>query len=295
MEPGAAGPATVTRTRAPVETAAYECLPSTGSVECLLRPVLVSTRSFVRTLTLNRPERRNAVNREMLEQLRDELAASYLDDSVRVVVIAAVGDSFCAGVDLLEDTPPEGASEVLEFMRTTVNPIISGMRASDKPVVAAIRGPAVGFGMSLALAADIAIAARSSWFQLGFVNVGAALDGGSSLLVASHAGNARARGLALLGSRLDAELAEGWGLIWGVVDDELFEHQVDDMAAQLAKKPAQSMGLIKAQLTAVAESDLERALAKEASLQSVAFTSPDFRKALEHFATRPQHGDDSID
>ena len=156
-------------------------------------------------LELNRPERMNAWNKSLGFELRDAIAELGADDEVRAVLITGAGRR-SSGADLRDgtDPTPEGHPDVYSVLTERYHPIITGIRSMAKPVVAAVNGAAAGIGLSLALACDLVVAAESSYFLLAFVNIGLVPDGGSSLLVPSRIGFARAAELALLGERLPA-------------------------------------------------------------------------------------------
>ena len=153
-------------------------------------------------LELNRPERLNAwddqFSRDLVAAIRDVTD----DPGVRAVAVTGAGRAFSSGADLKETTGRE--LDVYRRLTERYHPIITGLRQMPKPVIAAVNGAAAGIGLSLALACDLVIAAESAFFQLAFVNIGLVPDGGSSLLVPSRVGFARAAELAMLGERLDA-------------------------------------------------------------------------------------------
>ena len=157
----------------------------------------------VAEVTLNRPERLNAWNQQFGDELRDALLEDAADPSVRAVLITGAGRGFSSGADLkdmLEQAAAGGqVPDVGELLRERYHPIITGIRELPKPVVAAVNGPAVGIGCSLALACDLIWAAESAIFGLAFVNIGLVPDGGSTFLVPAAVGKARALEMALLG------------------------------------------------------------------------------------------------
>ena len=163
-------------------------------------------------LELNRPDRLNAWNQALGLALRDTVQDLAADDSVRAVLITGAGRAFSSGADLREagsgDRP-----DVYTVLTERYHPIITGIRSMPKPVVAAVNGVAAGIGLSLALSCDLVVSAQSAYFVLAFVNVGLVPDGGSSFLVPTRIGFARAAELAMLGSRLSSEQALDWGLI----------------------------------------------------------------------------------
>src|SRR5690242_3123827 len=159
---------------------------------------------------LNRPDRLNAWNAQFAADLNDAIREVTADPGVRAVLITGAGRAFSSGADLKESTESAGTAQsgdgppdVYTVLTERYHPLITGIRHMPKPVVAAVNGPAAGIGLSLALACDLVVAAESAFFQLAFVNIGLVPDGGSSLLVPSRVGFARAAELAMLGERLD--------------------------------------------------------------------------------------------
>jgi len=175
--------------------------------------VLSERRGSIAILTLNNPERYNALGGSLLDDLNAALDEVLCEPRARAVVLTGAGKGFCSGAQFGGDT--FGAGEgIAERMRGSINPVIEKIRNLPIPVVVAMNGAAAGAGVGIALAGDIVIAARSARFILSFVRLGAALDGGTSLFLQRSIGAARARALALLGEPLAAETAAQWGLIW---------------------------------------------------------------------------------
>src|ERR1043166_5120757 len=179
--------------------------------------IIVESRGGYRVITLNRPERLNALTVEMAGALMEALKAAEKDRDCRALLLTGAGRGFCAGQDLTEiaDARPAEIGELLE----NYNPMILKLRALPIPVVCAVNGVAAGAGANLALACDIVLAARSASFIQAFCRIGLVPDAGGSYVLPRLVGFARASGLALLGDKLSAEEAAAWGLIWRVVDD----------------------------------------------------------------------------
>ncbi|HYB24897.1 MAG TPA: enoyl-CoA hydratase-related protein, partial [Solirubrobacteraceae bacterium] len=182
----------------------------------------VGREGALATLTLNRPESLNAWNAQLAQELCAAVAELGADASVRAVTITGAGRAFSAGADVNEGFPdgPDGHWDIHTRLVGVHHPIITGIREMPKPVIAAVNGPAVGIGCSLALCSDLIIAAESAYFLLAFVNIGLVPDGGSSLLVPSRVGFTRAAEMAMLGERVAARQALEWGLINLVWPDE---------------------------------------------------------------------------
>src|SRR3954452_17030476 len=175
------------------------------------------------TILLNRPDVLNAWNKQFGDDLHEAIQRCTDDDAVRAVVIRGAGRGFSSGADLRDtgaQLTPEGHPDVRTRLVETYHPIIPGTRPMPKPVMAAVHGPAVGIGCSLALCSDLIVASESAYFLLAFVNIGLVPDGGSSLFVPTRIGMARATELSMLGERLPAAKALEWGLINRVVPDD---------------------------------------------------------------------------
>lgn len=255
--------------------------------------VLSERQGSVAILTLNNPAQYNALAGSLLAELGTALDAALETPGIRAVVLTGAGKGFCSGAQL-GGTAFDAGEQVGETIRGELNPLLERMRASPVPIVVAVNGPAAGAGVGIALAGDIVLAARSSYFLLSFVRLGACLDAGTSLFLQRSIGVARARALALLGHPLAAEAAERWGLIWKVVDDADLLEAAMAVARQLADGPPVSIGLIKRQIESAWSSPLALALDNEAAAQASAFTTDDLRegtaafvqKRLAHFTGR---------
>jgi 2-(1,2-epoxy-1,2-dihydrophenyl)acetyl-CoA isomerase len=241
-------------------------------------------------IELNRPERMNAWNRQFGHDLLDAITTCAGDDGVRAVVITGAGRGFSSGADLKEmddhDVTPEGKPDVRKRLTEDYHPIITGIRRMPKPVVAAVNGPAVGIGCSLALACDLIWAKRSAYFLLAFVNIGLVPDGGSSVFVPARAGHARAFEMSLLGERVGAEQAEQWGLINRAVDDNAFEDEVDELVSTLAAGPTRSYAGTKRQLNNRIYWGMDEQLELEADIQQEMAASGDFVEGVMAFAEK---------
>src|SRR5687768_5464679 len=180
--------------------------------------ILIDTHPGYRVITLNRPERLNALTVAMADALMAALAAAEADNTCRAVLLTGTGRGFCAGQDLTAIVDA-GAEEIADLL-DHYNPLISRLRALPLPVVCAVNGVAAGAGANLALACDIVLAAKSASFVQAFCRLGLIPDAGGTWLLPRLVGEARARGLAFLGERLSASQAEAWGLIWRCVDDD---------------------------------------------------------------------------
>src|SRR3954454_467560 len=194
-------------------------------------------------ITLNRPDSLNAWTAEFGAALKDIVEGEAADPSVRAVVITGAGRGFSSGADLkagFDPHPEDGHPDVKKELHDVYLPAIAGIRRLPKPVVAAVNGPAVGIGCSLALACDLVLAAESAFFGLAFVNIGLMPDGGSTAFVPPAVGRARAFQMALLGERVPAAEALEWGLVNRVHSDERLLEEATAMVERFAAGPTRS-------------------------------------------------------
>jgi 2-(1,2-epoxy-1,2-dihydrophenyl)acetyl-CoA isomerase len=241
-------------------------------------------------VTLNRPERLNAWNEKLGDELRDVILKDAADPSVRAVLITGAGRGFSSGADL-KDMLERAASgqpvtDVGELLRKRYHPIITGIRELPKPVVAAVNGPAVGIGCSLALACDLIWAAESAVFGLAFVNIGLVPDGGSTFLVPAAVGKARAIEMALLGEPVTAAQALEWGLINRVVPDRKLMEDARALASRLATGPTRSYANSKRALNNSVLKIMAEQLDLEAEIQSEMAQSSDFAEGVRAFVEK---------
>ena len=236
-------------------------------------------------IVLDRPESMNAWNEQLGLDLLAAVHEAAEDDGVRSVTITGSGRGFSSGADLKAgfDPTPEGHPDVGTTLRERYHPIITGLRELPKPVLAAVNGPAVGIGCSLALACDLIIARESAYFLLAFVNIGLVPDGGSSLFVPARVGHARAAEMAMLGERVPAPRALQWGLINQVASDDGFDAEVDALAERLATGPTRSYAASKRQLNAWIYRGMEDQLELEAETQQEMAASGDFAEGIQAF------------
>jgi 2-(1,2-epoxy-1,2-dihydrophenyl)acetyl-CoA isomerase len=204
------------------------------------------------------------------------------------VVLIGAGRAFSSGADLRDlagrgQRTPEGHVDVRRVLTERYHPIIRSVRTMPKPVLAAVNGPAVGIGLSLALAADLIVASESAYFMLAFVNIGLVPDGGSSVFVPSRVGFARAAEMAMLGERVPAAQALEWGLINRVLPDAAFADEVAALRDRLASGPTRSYAGTKRQLNHWLYTRMEEQLDVEADIQQEMAASGDFTEGVAAF------------
>lgn len=262
--------------------------------------ILVDRRGQVLTLTLNEPERKNALSRDMVVSLTDEVVAAGVDDTTRVVVIKATGTDFCAGMDIApstqsrfsRDPAAEQASErprIGHLQRSfQVGPhrLIAAMEQAQVPIIAAVRGWAAGFGNALALSADFVIATPGAKFWVPFVTKGFTPDSGNSWILPRLIGLSRAKEMVMRGRPIDGETAASWGLISECVADDRLEDTVDALADELAQAATTSIGFAKVLLHRNLDVSLSSALQFEGITEEVAVRSDDFKEGMRAFAEK---------
>jgi 2-(1,2-epoxy-1,2-dihydrophenyl)acetyl-CoA isomerase len=250
--------------------------------------VNVHRRGGIAKIELNRPETLNAWNTQFGLDLLEAIGRAGEDAGVRAVVIVGAGRGFSSGADLKAgfDLTPDGRPDVGTALRERYHPIITGVRELPKPVVAAVHGPAVGIGLSLALASDLVVAAESAYFLLAFVNIGLVPDGGSSVFVPARVGFTRAIEMATLGERVPAPQALEWGLINRVYPDAVWANEVEALMDRLAAGPTASYAGTKRQLNARVYAGMARQLELEASIQEEMAASDDFLEGVTAFVEK---------
>ncbi|HVY52385.1 MAG TPA: 2-(1,2-epoxy-1,2-dihydrophenyl)acetyl-CoA isomerase PaaG [Devosia sp.] len=246
--------------------------------------VLVSTAGGITRLTLNRPDKLNAFNAVMREELTRALEAAERDESCRVIVLTGAGRAFSAGQDLADGVYVRGGPQPdLGLVIERYIPLIKLLKTLAKPIIASVNGMAAGAGVSVALACDLVYAARSASFMQAFARIGLVPDCGGTWFLPRLVGEARAKGLAMLAEPLMADKAEAWGLIWKAVDDDKLTAEVDGIAARLAQGATYGLGLQKQAFAASSTNTLEGQLNLERDLQRLAGRSPDYAEGVAAF------------
>ncbi len=252
-------------------------------------PVLWELADGVGRVTLNRPDVLNAWNLDFGRELQRVLTEEATAPEVRAVLVTGAGRAFSSGADLrsgFEPHPDDGRPDVRKRLADVYHPIIVGVRQLEKPVIAAVNGPAVGIGCSLALACDLVLTAESSYLMLAFVNIGLMPDGGSTLFVPARVGKARAYEMAMLGERVPAAKALEWGLVNAVHPDERLLEEAEALAARLAAGPTRSYAGSKRALNRMLYPDLEGQLALEAEIQHELGRTDDFLEGVGAFVEK---------
>lgn len=246
-------------------------------------PVLLSSdTNGVRTLTLNRPHRKNAINPELWIALRDALVAAGDDADVRAVVLAGAGGAFCSGADI------SGADSSIHPMRKMriLSEVTLLLHELPLPTIAKVTGVAVGAGWNLALGCDFVVATPESRFSQIFARRGLSLDCGGSWLLPKLVGLQQAKQLALLAEMIDAEEARNLNLVTWVVSADEVDAFVAELGARLVAGPPIALAQSKALLNEGADRTLRDALASEARAQAMNFATADVPEAYAAFAEK---------
>lgn len=250
----------------------------------------VSVTGSVLHLVLARPAAGNSVNRTMVNAMCDVLRDVAERTDVRVIALSARGKDFCTGIDLKEanargDARPRVGNHQRRI-ESGVNQLVRALADVQMPVVCAVRGWAVGVGMSLALLSDYIVCAPTTRFWAPFTSRGFSPDSGSSYLLPRLVGLARAKEMILLGRQIDASTAESWGMVNKVVDDTELEAAFNTAVAEFAGRATVAVGLAKALLRRNLDTDLAQALSNEAFAEEVSLRSADFKAGIKAFLAR---------
>jgi len=248
----------------------------------------VSQSNGITTLTMNRPEARNALSMEMRTQLTEALHDIEHDSSIRCVVLKGAGDHFMAGGDIkgmgesIKKSPEQIRKEFMLRIHD-LHPIMFAMRRMPKPIIASCSGAAAGAGVSLAIACDLVIASEDAFFTLAYCKIGTSPDGSSSFHLPRAVGIKKAMEIALLGDRFDAQTAKNIGMINFVVPDSELQAETDKLASRLAEGPTHVYGNTKALFYRSLESEFESQLQAEAEYFSDCASRADFREGVTAF------------
>ena len=242
--------------------------------------VETTTDRSVLTITLNRPDVLNALNASTHAALAAALDDARADE-VRAVVLTGAGRGFCVGQDLTEFR--ESPGDIGERLRTTYHPNVLAIRALEKPVIAAVNGPAAGAGLSLACACDVRIASDQASFVPAFIGIGLVPDSGSSYFVGRLVGSARAFEWMTMNRKLSAAEAHAWGLVHEVVEADRLASHAAEVANLYATLPTKAIGMSKRLFAHAQTATLEEQLELEAELQAAATQTEDFREGVAAF------------
>jgi 2-(1,2-epoxy-1,2-dihydrophenyl)acetyl-CoA isomerase len=252
--------------------------------------VRVELDGGVLRLTLDRPEKRNAITESMMLALADAVAAAGQDEQVRVILLTGAGEHFCGGADIVARNAPGGpkprTGSIQRRLPQQAHRLVPLLVSVQTPLVCAVRGWAAGIGFQLALAADFTVAAQDATFWEPFAERGFTPDSGATWLLPRRVGEVRARELLLLGRRLSGAEAAEWGAVHAAVPEDRLDEAVADVVAQLATGPTVALGLTKWLLHRGAATAHDAHLADEAFALELSSRSDDFREGLAAFGER---------
>ncbi len=250
-----------------------------------------SVNNGVATLTMNRPEARNALSDEIRSGLAKHFHEIELDDSIRCVVLTGAGDHFMAGGDVkgftqaMQSTPDEIRTQFVMRIHD-LHTIMYPMRRMRKPIVAKVRGAAAGAGVSFALCCDLVIASEDAFFTLAYCNIGTSPDGASTFHLPRTLGIKKAMEIALLGDRYTAQQCLDMGLINFVVPTDKLDEETDKLTTRLANGPTRAYGNAKALLYQSINRDFEAQLQAEAECFADSASGPDFKEGVMAFVEK---------
>lgn len=254
--------------------------------------VRLDREGAVATVTLDRPDALNALDMRMNEELAAVLARLESDDAVRAVVLTGTGEAFMAGGDIrmfaaLLDEPGEAPQAFIERLIHSVHQgIVIPLRRMGKPVVASVRGPCAGFGLSLVAACDLAVAADDAMFTLAYSHIGTSPDGGATYHLPRLVGQKKAMEIALLGDRFGAAEAERLGLVNQVVPVAELEERTRALAHRLASGPTRAYAATKRLINASSGRSLESQLQAEAEAFTACSRTADFAEGVSAFLAK---------
>ncbi len=244
--------------------------------------LLFQIKNSIAHITFNRPDKYNALNREMSLLLQEKLDECKKDSEVRCVYITGEGKAFSAGQDLDEVVDPQGPN-IINILSDHFNPIIRKIRRLDKPVVAAVNGVAAGAGANIALCCDVVLASESASFIQAFSKIGLIPDSGGTFFLPRLVGWQKAMALCMLGDKVSAVEAERMGMIYKVIPDEAFSEESLQIATTLAQMPTKALALTKQAFNQSLTNNYDDQLHDEELLQQKAGSTQDYKEGVLAF------------
>jgi 2-(1,2-epoxy-1,2-dihydrophenyl)acetyl-CoA isomerase len=250
----------------------------------LYETVLYEKDNGAANIALNRPEKLNAFDGTMHDELYMALGSAAEDEEVRCIVVRGEGRGFSAGADLAQIvSEADGDPDLGEYLRGTYSLLVKRMVGMEKPIIAALHGPVYGAGMGIALACDLRVAAQSAKFSVAFIKIGLMPDAGVTFFLPRVVGLGRAMEMSMLGEAVDADEAYRIGLVNKVVPEDALSEEARHLAEHLAAMPTGALGRIKHSLYASFETDLEAALEGEAEGQTFCGYTQDHKEGVKAF------------
>lgn len=242
--------------------------------------ITLETANDIAVVTLNRPDKYNALTAQMRAELAHAIKAA--GDTARVVVLTGAGKAFCSGQDL-GDRASAANLDLERTLRDEYTPLLRAIFDCPVPTIAAVNGAAAGAGANIALAADVVIAADSAYFLQAFSRIGLIPDAGGTYFLPRQMGTAKAMGAALFADKITARQADDWGMIWEAVSDDAFDETWKARAAHLAQGPTAAYAAAKEAIRGSWDKTLEEQLLVEAKLQGACGKSRDFKEGVVAF------------
>ncbi len=236
-------------------------------------------------ITLNRPDKYNAVNKDLAMTLQEALTVARDNETVRAIYLTGIGKAFCTGQDLGEIIDPEGP-DLNKIVGEHFNPIVKLIREIEKPVVAAVNGIAAGAGANIALCCDVVVATESAYFLQAFSKIGLIPDSGGTYFLPRLIGFQRASALMMLAEKVSAADAERMGMIYRSFPDASFENEAKAIVKKLAGMPTAGLGLTKRALNYSFHNDLDTQLGIEEQLQTTAGNTDDYKEGVTAFVEK---------
>lgn len=247
------------------------------------KAVLFEIEKNIAVITLNRPERYNAVNQDLVDGINESLSNAESDDDIRAIVITGNGKGFCSGADMSvfggEVSPQQRSNYIIEQYQ----PLMKRFFALKKPIIGAINGTAAGVGAAFALACDLRVMSKESAILYAFVNIGLGPDGGASWLLARQVGYSKALEIAINGKKVLGEECLSLGLTNRIVEKEDILINAKKWAHELSVRPTLAIGIAKADMVYSMDNDLNDTIAFEADQQISAFNSHDLKEGVTAF------------
>lgn len=244
--------------------------------------ILFEIKNSIAFITLNRPEKFNAFNREMSLDLQEKLDECEKNISVRCVYITGTGKGFSSGQDLSQGADPNSL-DIGKIISEQYNPIIRKIRNLSKPVIAAVNGIAAGAGANVALCCDVVVAAESASFIQAFSKIGLIPDSGGTYFLPRLIGLQKSSALMMLGEKISAKEAERIGMIYKYFPDEIFFVEAEKIAVMLSQLPTKALAYTKQALNKSLQQTLEQQLETEDAYQQKAAATNDFKEGISAF------------
>ena len=247
------------------------------------KAVLFEVNEGVALITLNRPDRYNAVNQDLVDGISESLNKAKNDDSIRAIVMTGAGKGFCAGADMMvfgEEATPE---QRRDYLIDQYQPLMSQFYNLNKPIIGAINGTAAGVGAAFALACDLRVMSEKSAILFAFINIGLGPDGGASWLLSRQVGYSKAFEIAISGKKVLGQQCLELGLTNRVVKNEKILENAINWAKELANRPTLAIGITKQDIVHSMNNDLDSTIAFEAEQQVSAFKSHDLKEGVTAF------------